>query len=65
MNEDVLELPRISCIEIGVDKVIPTILQRIPISIVTPNWANIFILNLKTTLEVHLVRLDQSSLGIF
>jgi len=38
--------------------------QRIPVSIVTLNRANILMLNLKATLEVHLVSLDQSSLWV-
>ena len=64
MNEDILELPWIGGIEIGVDQIISTILQRIPVSIVTLNRANILMLNLKATLEVHLVSLDQSSLWV-
>lgn len=63
MNEDILELPWIGGIEIGVDQIISTILQRILVSI-TLNWANILMLNLKATLEVHLVSLDQSSLRV-
>jgi hypothetical protein len=63
MNEDILELPWIGGIEIGVDQIISTILQRILVSI-TLNWANILMLNLKATLEVHLVSLDQSSLWV-
>jgi hypothetical protein len=64
MNEDIFELPWIGGIEIGVDQIISTIFQRIPVSIVTLNWANILMLNLKATLEVHLVSLDQSSLWV-
>lgn len=58
MDEDILELPWISGIEIGVYQIVFTILQRIPVGIVTPNRADIVMLNLKATLEVHLVRLD-------
>ena len=55
MDEDIFELPWISQIEIGIDQIISTIHQRIPISIVPLYWTNILMLNLETTLEVHLV----------
>lgn len=58
MDEDVLELPGISHIEVGVDEIISAIHQRIPISVVPFNWANVVMLDLKASLEVHLIRFN-------
>lgn len=64
IDEDIFELPRVLEIETIVDKFIGPILKRVPVSIVAVDRCNVGLLNLKASLEIHLVALDQARLRV-
>jgi hypothetical protein len=56
VDEHVLELPWVLEIEVLV-QLIPAILQRVPVSVVSAHRADVLMLDLQASLVVHLVRL--------
>jgi len=64
MNQDVLELPGILEVELIINQFVASVLERVPVSVVASHWSDVGFLNLQASLIVHLVALDQPSLGV-
>lgn len=65
VDEDVLKLPRVLQVEVIVSQLIFVVLEGVPFSVNSFNRADVIILDLKTLFIVHMVRLDESRLGVF
>ena len=64
MDYDIFKLPRILKIQFILAQLIFTVLQWIPVSIVSLNWTDVVILNIKAELIVHVVSFNKASLLI-
>jgi hypothetical protein len=64
VHYDVLELPRVLEIETIVHEFVGSVLQGVPVGIVSSHRRYVGLLNLQALVEVHLVTLHQSSLRV-
>jgi hypothetical protein len=64
LDEDVFELPGIIEIKVVFHQFISLVFKRVPVCVYSNNWRDIRILDLKASLEVHIITLNKTSLWV-